>query len=73
MAKKKLFEDIKAQPGRFYRLPGDVARDRRFGDDERLEILLAWAREADTTRAGQIEEAIADIRRRLTPNDHAAE
>jgi hypothetical protein len=73
MAKKKLFEDIKAQPGRFYRLPGDVARDRRFSDDERLEILLAWAREADAARASQIEEAIADIRRRLTPNDHAAE
>jgi hypothetical protein len=73
MAKKKLFEDIKAQPGRFYRLPGDVTRDRRFSDDERLEILLAWAREADAARGAQIEEAIADIRRRLTSNDHAAE
>ncbi len=41
MAKKKLLEDIKAQPGRFYRVPGDVARDGRFDDGERLEILLA--------------------------------
>ncbi len=43
MAKKKLFEDITADPGRYYRQPGDVARDRRFGDAERLEILQAWA------------------------------
>jgi len=73
MAKKKLFEDIKAHPGRFYRMPGDVARDRRFDDGERLEILLAWARDAEAARMDQIEEAIADVRRRLTPNDHAAE
>ena len=73
MAKKKLFEDIKAHPGRFYRMAGDVARDRRFDDRERLEILQAWAREADAARMDQIEEAIADVRRRLTPNNHAAE
>ena len=73
MAKKKLFEDIKAHPGRFYRMPGDVARDRRFNDGERLEILLAWAREAEAARLDQIKEAIADVRRRLTPNNHAAE
>jgi hypothetical protein len=73
MAKTKLLEDIKANPGRFYRLPGDVARDRRFNDGERLEILQAWAHQADAGRIGQIEEAIADVRRRLTPNNHAAE
>ena len=73
MAKKKLLEDIKAQPDRFYRMPGDVARDRRFNDDERLEILQAWVHHADAGRMDQIEEAVADIRRRLTPNNHAAE
>ena len=73
MAKKKLLEDIKAHPGRFYRVPGDVARDRRFDDGERLQILQAWAREADAARMAQIEEAIADVRRRLAPNNHAAE
>ena len=73
MAKKKLLEDIKAHPGRFYRVPGDVARDRRFDDGERLEILQAWAREADAARMGQIEDAIADVRRRLAPDNHAAE
>ena len=28
-------------------MPADVLRDRRFGDPERLEILRAWAAEAD--------------------------
>ena len=56
MAKKKLLEDIKPNPARFYRLPGDVMRDRRFGDAERLEILRAWRAEADGIRlAPQIE------------------
>lgn len=73
MAKKKLLEDIKAHPSRFYRMPGDVTRDRRFDDGERLEILLAWACNPDAVRMDQIEEAIADVRRRLTPNNHAAE
>ena len=41
MAKKKLLGDIKANPGRYYRLAGDVVRDRRFDDGERLEILKA--------------------------------
>lgn len=73
MAKKKLLEDIKAHPDRFYRMPADVARDRRFNDDERLQILQAWAQGAEPKRINQIEEAIADVRRRLTPNNHAAE
>jgi hypothetical protein len=73
MAKKKLLEDIKAHPSRFYRLPGDVARDRRFDDTERLAILKAWAGEADAEQSTQINETIADIERRLTPRDHAAE
>ena len=68
MAKKKLLDDIKARPGRFYRQPGDVMRDRRFDDSERLEILKAWADEGDAVLAGPINEAIAGIERR-----HAAE
>ena len=73
MAKKKLLEDIKAQPGRFYRAPGDVMRDRRFNDSERWEILKAWSAANDPLLAGQIGEALADVERRLTANDHAAE
>ena len=63
MAKKKLLEDIKARPARFYRLPGDVMRDRRFGDVERLEILRAWLHDAKRGSAGcrKIENAIREL------------
>jgi hypothetical protein len=73
MAKKKLLDDIKANPGRFYRLPGDVVRDRRFDDSERFEILKAWGGEADDLRAQEIAQLIAEIERRLAPRNHAAE
>lgn len=46
MAKKKFLEDVKLNPARFYRIPGDVKRDRRLSDEERLEILEAWERDA---------------------------
>jgi hypothetical protein len=46
MAKKQLLEDIKTNPANFYRTPNDVARDRRFSDPEKLEILEAWERDA---------------------------
>ena len=42
MAKRKLFEDVLRDPGRFYRVPGDILRDRRFDDAERQAILKAW-------------------------------
>ena len=45
MVKKKLIEDISQSPTRFHRSPADVVRDRRFNDDERLEILGAWERD----------------------------
>ena len=73
MAKKKLLDDIKARPNRFYRLPGDVVRDRRFDDSERLEILKAWLGEAEPLREREIGQVIADIERRLAPRGHAAE
>jgi hypothetical protein len=46
MAKKKFLDDVKLNPARFYRLPSDVNRDRRLNDEERLEILQAWERDA---------------------------
>jgi hypothetical protein len=46
MAKKKFLDDVKLNPARFYRLPSDVKRDRRLNDEERLEILEAWERDA---------------------------
>jgi hypothetical protein len=73
MAKKKLLEDIKGRPSRFYRMPADVLRDRRFGDPERLEILRAWMTVAeDEATARQLGVMIAEMERRPA-NDHAAE
>lgn len=70
MTKKKLFEDIKANPARIYRSPADVLRDRRFGDAERLEILTAWDRAGGD---GEIGALIAEVRARIGAHDHAAE
>ncbi len=74
MARKNLLEEIKLRPARFYRLPGDVMRDRRFADVERLEILRAWQNEADAAVLPQIENAISELesRDRHAPG-HAAE
>jgi hypothetical protein len=73
MSKKKLFEDIKQNPARIYRMPGDVLRDRRFNDVERLEILRAW-RDRDDAAQGEIEAVIVEIEGRgYAANGHAAE
>jgi hypothetical protein len=73
MAKKKLLDDIKTDPSRFYRLAGDVARDRRFDDAERLEILTVWAQTAEAAYLPQIQETIAAIRQRQAAKNEAAE
>ena len=75
MTKKKLFDDIKQNPARIYLAPGDVLRDRRFDDAERLEILRAWRDSADDAAdPAEIETLIAEIEGRLdTTNNHAAE
>jgi hypothetical protein len=70
MTKKKLIEDIKRNPPRFYRVPGDVLRDRRFADEEKLEILRAWQDASDGPEIGAI---IADLENRLPASGHAAE
>lgn len=74
MSKKKLFEDIKQNPARIYRMPADVLRDRRFDDAERLQILRAWREQSkDQADAGVIDAMIAQVEGRLCANDHAAE
>ena len=74
MSKKKLFEDIKQNPARIYRMPADVLRDRRFGDAERLQILRAWRDlSKDDADADVIDAMIAELESRLCANDHAAE
>jgi hypothetical protein len=70
MAKKKLLEDILRNPARFYRVPADVLRDRRFDDGERAEILRAWA-EAHDARGPEIAIAQSELESRGV--HHAAE
>jgi hypothetical protein len=70
MTKKKLLEDIKGNPARFYRMPGDVLRDRRFSDTERLEILVAWQEAGD---GPEIDGMVAELQGRSAANGHAAE
>ena len=73
MTKKRLFDDIRQNPMRIYRSPGDVLRDRRFGDDERLEILRAW-RDLDPNDHGAIGAMIMELEHRIYPaSGHAAE
>jgi hypothetical protein len=74
VSKKKLFEDIKQNPARIYRMPADVLRDRRFGDAERLQILRAWRDlSKDTADEVVIDAMIAEVETRLCASDHAAE
>jgi hypothetical protein len=75
MSKKRLFDDIKQNPSRIYRAPGDVLRDRRFADAERLEILRAWRDgEPAPAQAAEIDVAIAELENRLSiASGHAAE
>jgi len=77
MSKKKLFEDIKQNPARIYRAPGDVLRDRRFADAERLEILQAWRQsQQGSVQEAEIDAAITELEGRLliaSGHGHAAE
>ena len=74
MTKKKLFDDVRQNPARIYRAPGDVLRDRRFGDAERREILNAWRDlcpgEAEKSEIGMM---IVELEGRLSAHNHAAE
>jgi hypothetical protein len=72
MSKKKLYDDARQNPARIYRIPGDVLRDRRFSDGERLEILRAW-RDKDGDSTAGIGAMIVELEHRLVSNNHAAE
>ena len=87
MAKDKLIQDIMVNPGRFYRAPSDVGRDRRFNDAERLLILDAWERDAralsvaedegmtggERTRLREVAEARAEIEKRVPAGQSAGQ
>jgi hypothetical protein len=71
VSKKKLFEDIKQNPARIYRVPGDVLRDRRFADKERLVILRAWRETATgSPELAEIDSMILEVEARLYAIDN---
>jgi hypothetical protein len=78
MAKKQLLEDMRTEPTRFFRAPGDVLRDRRFSDPERLGILLAWETLAsaandedhDVAVLNAVHAAREEVQRRLAGSDN---
>lgn len=41
----RFVQDAKLDPGRYYRHPSDIIRDRRLNNEERLEIVIAWERD----------------------------
>jgi hypothetical protein len=83
MTKKKLIEEIKLNPSRYYRAPSDVNRDRRFSNEERLQILAAWERdvrtlslddtEMEVQRLRQVTEARTELQSRMLPRESAAQ
>jgi hypothetical protein len=83
MTKKKLIEEIKLNPSRYYRAPSDVNRDRRFSNEERLQILAAWERdvralslddtEMEVQRLRQVTEARTELQSRMPPRESAAQ
>ena len=42
MKRTRFVQDAKLDPGRYYRNPFDIIRDRRLSNRERLEIVVAW-------------------------------
>jgi hypothetical protein len=77
MKKAKFVQDAKNDPSRYYRNPSDVIRDRRLTNEDRLEILAAWEREArrrldSATSAGDSDQ-LEQVRRYREELERAAE
>ena len=64
MKRTKFVEDAKLDPGRYYRNPSDIIRDRRLNKEDRLEIVIAWAQrlEAADDLTG-IEDKLSQLQR----------
>jgi len=57
MKKVKFVQDAKLDPGRYYRNPSDIIRDRRLTQEDRLQIVIAWEQ---TTRRQLDGNEVAD-------------
>jgi len=60
MKKVKFVQDAKLDPGRYYRNPTDIVRDRRLTNEDRLEILRAWERATERQLTQATDELAAD-------------
>jgi len=49
----RFVEDAKLDPGRYYRHPSDIIRDRRLTNKDRLDIVIAWERDTLASIASQ--------------------
>lgn len=64
MKRTRFVEDAKLDPGRYYRHPTDIIRDRRLNKEDRLEIVIAWEQRLETTEGlNGIEEKLGQLQR----------
>jgi len=78
MKRARFVQDAKLDPGRYYRNPSDIIRDRRLNNKERLEIVLAWERDirestAALDAANGAEEKLDQLKRLRAELEHEAE
>ncbi len=64
----RFVQDAKLDPGRYYRHPADIIRDRRLTKEDRLEIVIAWEHAtrqhlASTADNGGVEDKLDQLRR----------
>jgi hypothetical protein len=68
MKRQRFAQDAKLDPGRYYRNPSDIIRDRRLNTKERLDIVVAWERDteeriASLGTANGAEEKLDELKR----------
>jgi hypothetical protein len=68
------FEAAKGNPTGVYRFPDYVLRDRRFNDQERLEILDAWEKDENVSPRDlpEIRRLIAELKDKPAPESEKA-
>jgi hypothetical protein len=59
----RFVQDAKLDPGRFYRNPADIIRDRRLSKEERLEVVIAWEQLVSARSDEVAQEKLAHLRR----------
>jgi len=64
----RFVQDAKLDPGRYYRHPADIIRDRRLTKEDRLAIVIAWEHAtqqllASAAADGAVEDKLDQLRR----------